>query len=1435
MTVTAMQTCTVPATGSALVNDEGPQLLAAAQVFTGKDDPSRFGQVIALVFSEEITRASAQDGLDAALLTHYQVEANQVLGAALQPGGRVVLLSLRDGLGPLIPRHVTVSGIVDRLGHAMSPSPATVPITSDIGLEGGTIAGRVLAGTGTSVPNARIRLVHTFPEGPITVSVKDADSEGRYSFDFVRTLATTLEAIDPDSGERGEVHGAVRHHGQRLDLDIILLGTGTIVGRALSPAGVPLRDAVVRVSSLTRFGEVRSGLTDASGAFSIAGVPVGNVTIEAAHTGTNSRTLRASAIPVAGAAVIEELTLVPLVQSAVQTGTIAGQVFREDGATPAVGMPVFTNRGGLATTDAAGAFRIELLPVGEVIVRAIDQARLEQATVTTTVVAETVVTANLRMFGGAGTVRGVVLDADGAAVAGAQVGGGTTLQVTSATGEFELLNVPLGQRTISALHAPTQSTGSRSVTLTVPNEIVAVQIVLDARGTIAGRVFDAYGVPVPGQKVFLLGGNTLSAVTDNLGGYRFENVPVGHYQVSAFNSDLSDGNIVSTQLAFRGEVRVANVTFRGKGRVTGTVFAADGVTPLGARVGLSELRVKVGQLRPAENFNCFSNIQVGDVTVELPQCQPVGIGFVMEPLTRIINNDVASGRFTFDDVLVGPVTVEAANALTPIVMAARDEIPAPGATADLVLRLAPTSVVGGVVLLPDGQPAGADVIVTLSGRNVVTDAAGRFVHFEVPPGGFTLTASDTIRTGFVGQSGGSVAPGVTAEIPIRLLGKGTISVEVRGANGVVPSARVRVRAGGFPYEEREGFTGPAGQITFAGGDSLFEGPFSVSAFDQVSGITGFSSGTIVRDAQVDAMVHLPNEAGVVEGRFLNATGTLGIANAQIRLSSAGGDAFATTLADGSFRFEGVRLGGVTVEGFDPVTARRGRATGALKAHGETLPIEVRQIAQGTVRGVVRLSTDESAVAAADVTLTVNSVFGAQFRTTTNADGSFAFPGVSAGGFNLSATGSGLSGHSTGQLATEGEIVGVDVVLQVPARGRVEGFVTTVSGQPAIGALVSLGGRNTTVDNNGFYFFDDVAMGAVTVRAIAPVGPDGGVAAGSLAFAGEVASVNVRFVGTGSVTGVVRSGGNPVAFAAVTMSSRNRSGRDFAASTQTSASGAFSFTTVPVGDVSVTAVQAGTQLAGTASGTIAASGDTLDLLVDLQPSAAIRGRVLRETTTAPGVALALEVVGASRRFGATSAEGTYRFGDLALGTYQITVTDPLGEGIVRATVTLDEGGEEIDLGDLVLDEFHPEVVSIVPANGTARVPVTTPIVVRFSERVDSTTVTAATILVSTPAGAFQGSWTLSSDGTTATFTPAAAFPDFAQVNVKVMTAVRDRVGRPLRDIAVSGFQTTDSVPPVIVSASPPAAATGVLPSAVVRVGYSEAVNPAAFSGQPSISA
>ena len=1064
-----------------LLADTGPTLLTALQIVTGKDDLSKFGQLVGLVFSEEISTVSSQSGLEPGSITNYAVESNQVLGVALQSGGRVVLLSLRDGIGPFFNRRVTVSGLTDRLGNPMTA--ATMPIGTML-TDGSAVSGQVKRGDGTPVPRARIRLGQT-TDLPVesTVTVKNADDSGRYAFDFVRSFPSRFQAIDLETGDHGEVRTQIRA-GTQLNVDIIMLGTARLVGLALAPDGTPLAGAVVRVTSLTTF-DVFSAVADASGAFSLTGIPVGNVTIEAVHVASNSGTVVASAITTAGQTVVQNLTLIPLAQQQTETGALKGQVFRSDGVTPAAGIPVFTDRGGVATTDASGSYRIDGVAAGPVVLRAIDQTALEQATVATTVVGGVEITANLILFGGTGTVKGVVLDADGHPVAGVQVGGGLSLATTDANGQFTLGDIPVGQRTLTALDQANQLTASGSVNLAGPGEVITVQLNLEARATLAGRVFEANGTtPVTSLRVFLLGPRNLSAVTDAAGAFRFDKIPLGTYKVSAFRPDFSDGNIAEAKLVFKDEVRAVNVVFRGKGRVTGTVFAADGVTPLGARVGFSELQVKTGVLKPPENFSCIEgNIQVGDVTVELPQCVPVGIGFESVRLTRVINNDVASGTFAFDNVLVGPFTVEAVNAFSPTVMAATGAIAKAGDTVNVKLQLVATSVVKGTVLQPDGvTPVGKDVVVTFDSSTlrdvkVVTDEQGRYSFPLVNAGAFTVTAEDPV-TGLVGQSAGAVDPGRTAEIPIRILGTGTVTVKVQGSGGPIAGAVVTLTHGGFPQEQRQRVTLADGTVTFSGGDAVAEGQFSVSAFDPASGLTGFAGGTLPKpDAHADVLIVLPDEAGTVRGRFLKADGTTTVPNAQIHLSAQGGDAFTTTDADGRFVFEGVRKGGCTLEAFDPTTARRGRSTGQVSANHEVVTADIVEVAQGTVKGFVRLSKDLSPVANADVSISVGGAFGGGLRTTSGVDGVFTLPGVSAGDFSLSVRDpvSGFSGSASGTLATEGQEVSLDVVLQVPAVGRIEGIVTRADGSPAIGAQVMLDGgfTTTTVDNSGFYFFDHI--------------------------------------------------------------------------------------------------------------------------------------------------------------------------------------------------------------------------------------------------------------------------------------------------------------------------------------------------------------------------
>jgi hypothetical protein len=1421
-----------------LLTDTGPALLAAVQVVTGKDDQSRFGQLVGLVFSEEISAASSQSGLEPVAITNYAVEGNQVLGVALQPGGRVVLLALLDGLGPFVTRHATVSGLADRLGNLMSPT--TVPIGTTL-TDGSAVSGQVRRGDGTLVPRARIRLGQAVDAGSLetTVTVKDADALGHYAFDFVRSLASTFEAIDGETGERGSAKIQVRP-GARLNVDIILLGTGRLVGLALAPDGTPLGGAVVRVTSLTNF-DVVGAVADASGAFSLTGIPVGNVTIEAAHVPTNSRTVVAATVA-AGGTLVRNLTLIPLAQAQVETGAVKGQVFRSDGVTPAAGIPVFTDRGGVFTTDATGSYRIDGLTPGPVSVRAIDQARLEQGTVATTVVPGVEITANLILFGGTGTVTGVVLDADGHPVAGVQVGGGLSIATTDANGQFTLADVPIGQRTLTALDPARQLTGSATINLAGPGEILTVQVSLEARATLAGRVFEAGGATaVTGLRVFLLGPTNQSAVTDAGGAFRFANIPLGTYKVSAFRPDFSDGNVVDARLVFKDEVRAVDVIFRGKGRVTGRVLAADGVTALGARVGFSELQVVTGSLAPAENPRCEiqGNIQVGDVTVEVPQCVPVVIGFGQQHLTRVINNNVAAGTFVFDNVFVGPFTVEAVNAFSPTVMAASGAIAKAGDTVDVTLKLVATSAVAGTVFQPDGvTPVGKDVVVTFDSSTlrdvkVVTDEHGRYSLPLVNAGAFTVTAEDPV-TGLVGQATGAVDPGRTAEIPLRILGTGTVTVQVQGSGGPISGAVVTLTHGGFPSGQRQRITVTDGTVTFAGGDAVAEGQFSVSAFDPASGLNGFAGGSIAGpDAHANVLITMPDEAGTVRGRFLQPDASKPVPNAQVHLSAAGGEAFATTDGGGQFVFEGVRRGGFTLDAFDPVTARRGRSTGQVSANLEVVTADILEVPQGTVTGFVRLSKDLSPVANADVSLSAGGVFGGNLRTTSGVDGAFSFPGVSAGGFSVSArdTLSGISGGASGTLASEGQIVPLDVVLQVPVVGRIEGVVTAADGSPAIGAQVALDGAfPTTVDNTGFYFFERVPAGRHALLATAALGADAGVGAGEVAFDGDVSRVDIRLIGTGHVAGTVKSGaGDVVEFARVVLTRKTAVPRSFAAETLTDVAGRFAFDGVPVGDVSVTATQSGTLLAGSASGALGPAGGSLDLAVILQPAGAIRGRVLREDGVRPAASMALELADGSHRFGSTDADGRFEFADLSLGAYVLAVSDPVGSGIAAAGATLTAQGQIADLGNIVLDETPPSVVSITPADGASGVPVTTVIDVRFSEPVSPATVGAPNLLVSGPSGAVAGAWTLSADQTRAFFTPAAPYRDFSPISVKVRTGIRDRVGKPLVAEAVATFVTADSQPPTVTSLSPAASARDVPVAAVVRVAYSKTIDPSRFAG------
>jgi hypothetical protein len=105
------------------------------------------------------------------------------------------------------------------------------------------------------------------------------------------------------------------------------------------------------------------------------------------------------------------------------------------------------------------------------------------------------------------------------------------------------------------------------------------------------------------------------------------------------------------------------------------------------------------------------------------------------------------------------------------------------------------------------------------------------------------------------------------------------------------------------------------------------------------------------------------------------------------------------------------------------------------------------------------------------------------------------------------------------------------------------------------------------------------------------------------------------------------------------------------------------------------------------------------------------------------------------------------------------------------------GDSSPTGIVNRDTTRPVVASVTPLANATSVAIGATITVTFSEPVDPTTVTTATLLIAGPNGPVAGSVVVA--GTVATFTPAAPLTEFASsYTARVTTGVRDLAGNGL---------------------------------------------------------
>ncbi|MBL8142881.1 MAG: carboxypeptidase regulatory-like domain-containing protein, partial [Acidobacteria bacterium] len=978
------------------VNDPLPTVLGVVQMSSAdvvgcnpEEDPGKqfnAGRVVAVLFSEDVTPASVQDKLAAGEIVSFRPEANRAVSVALQPGRRIAFVALRKPFGPLVPRTMTIEGAVDRAGQAMAAA-VTLPVQmSNLG-DAATVAGRVLNADGTPAAGISLRMFYEIQcaSGPVVVGIGEdtAGADGSYAFDHVvvaPSVTTKLVAVNEDAGELKVVRFRPARVGQRLNVDVVFIGRGAITGITYAEDGrTPLAGTAIRVTSLTDQSQYGT-TTDASGRYTVARVPVGSLLLEAVNVARPATLFVSDVIPFAGAVVTRDLSLldVDTTGTTISTGVITGRVLRADGVTGIEGVPVIAyyahdsqaNVGcpapgygpppsecavAVVQSAADGAFSFPAVTSGSLRIYSFDQTGLEEGSVRVTLLPDQTFDLNLLLSGGVGTVRGTVLDSNGAPVTDAVVGGGLSLvNVNPADGTFVLTDVPVGQRTLVAVSESLRARGETTIDIVQAGEQINATIVLEPSASISGLVRDANGVAQSGIKVWVfvdcydkqqqpsicVEGE---ATTDATGGYRVDGLKLGTYRVSAFRADLKDGNIAQVALRYNAQVLKTDITFRGSlGTVTGRVLRACGTppcadTPLPARVAISGERLVVAGGQIATEFRYIQNFEV-------------------------VDNDFTTGAFEFDGIWAGNFTVKAAGQFSPEPVSAAGTMTA-GQTVNLDLRLMPTSRITGTVFEPDGftpvtnrqvalefKSNAVVVICTedsstgdsdcqtipqgIQSASAATDAQGRFSFPVVNAGPFTIVATDTAQ-GRTARVEGTVRAGETVDLTARLLGRSRIVVNVRSNNGITPiaGARVDVAQVDYPKATRTGLTNASGQVVFEGGDALSEGLFVVTATDG-GGFVGRVSNTVTTDgATVTANVFLFDATGTVTGQVVredSTTALVPVPNAEVLVSTASGPiAYTVTDAQGQFEVTLVPTGAITVEAFDPVTAGRGRLSATV--------------------------------------------------------------------------------------------------------------------------------------------------------------------------------------------------------------------------------------------------------------------------------------------------------------------------------------------------------------------------------------------------------------------------------------------------------------------------------------------------------------------------
>jgi Bacterial Ig-like domain/Carboxypeptidase regulatory-like domain len=1410
-----------------IISASGPSLTSATVI--GPDTVSQagpFGLNMVLLFDRIV------DPTTSAVTTHYTVPNNSVGSASRQLSGRLVFGNLTQPEGPYVPTTVAVGGVADQKG-VVGPS-GNVNLQSTLLDPGAVVTGRVLNADGSTSTTANV----TYLNSPYSVqcggngggmsplAVAAVNGSGVYQLRYVRqdncggpfAVATN----DPSTGALRQISSYVRGPGQQIVIDLAMLGLGSVTGQVLDLFGKPVPDAQVVAISGTDPQVGGQAFTDGNGNYTISGITVGPFTVKAGKgtgLGTNSGNIeRAGTTTVVNVILNGGAVNVSGVVTQVQNGV----------TTPIAGLAVAyyqmvgANRiaMGYVLTAADGSYLLTGMPTGAYTIEATLGLNSETADDSGVAAAGNNIVANLTIvIPTTAVVDGVVTLPNGSPYAGALVYQGQFGVLSNPDGTFALGGVPVlpsQSQTIYARATDGLRSGQTTVVVNSATQpITGASITLSGLGTAQFTVLDPNGNPVAGQPVKIGAGGAGGCPdacgcnvqsTNASGTVTFSGLPLGSISGSALTNS-GDFASATAKITQDGATGFGVMQFHGNGTVTGSVVDPNIKPVLGATVQLS------------------SNVFNPEYCI------------LQQTNSQSLQTDV-TGKFQFNDVLIGAVGVTASQSFYPTQVGAQGTLPKNGSTVNFNLQMVNTTsgVLSGVVYLPDGvTSAGAGVQVTANGPlpnvTVSTDATGTFKFAKIfPQGMYTLSAADPVSGGVMQMQVYLRASQDTTQ-NLRLKGTGTVNVTVvDGAGVAVGAAFVTLNENDYPNAVFNGSLDASNQgvISFP---NVFEGNFSAQVVDPF-GRGGRASGVLPQGTtSVTVQVQLTT-TGTVQGHYYLPDGITPIANATVNLTASGrviGQATTLGAGDvGAYTFDYVPAGSVQLNAQDPLTGRTGIAANSITTQGQALTLNVVAEGLDTVQGLV--TRDGSPQPGASVSITSGN-----FQATTSADsnGNYLMGGVPEGVVVATASLSNgfLTGTASTTLSGDGNMFPLNVALR--SSGSVTGQVLQADGvTSATASVVSInvggtggGTLSTTTDAQGNFSFNLVPAGTATIS-VQVLGSIDQASAMVVVPTGSNVTTRITLNGIGSLSGVaLNSSAQPTPG---TIILTGTGPFPYYLTVTAAANGTFALPQVLAGPFTakLSANIGGFTLYGTASGTVSANQND-NLTIEVQPSGTITGVVLRPDgqTPAVGANVVIQALNAGANITLQAQnDGSFTAIGVPLSAFTVQINDPISGGITAILgQAITSNDETVNLGTVTLDGNALSVVTSNPADGTTGVGVNQPLIVTFSEPLAG----AGGIFVTNGASNVYLSSSLSSDGKTVTL--QGTLPDGLQLALNVTGQVTDVLGRQLLLPQTIHFTTADLTPPYVISIVPANQAIQVPVNASVAVTFNKALSATAALG------